>query len=200
MTHRVPLTLLLILSTDARPFFLVSEPALRRESFPRVAESRWGRLRARVHDAYESFKRRFDYQEIVCATLRHASSLTLVHPPDRSPDEVLGMLDDFLRERLARHRKWMIVDLILALPGTIMTPVPGPNIFFLYPAARALSHHFAVRGVGRVRELGPPPTRPDDLLGRVQNGLVALDDLGAEVKELERLYNVHRLRSLLEKI
>jgi hypothetical protein len=200
MTHRSPLTLMLLSTTAGRPYFLLGESAVRPAPAPSAGETRWRRLRARIHDAYESFKRRFDYQENVCATLRHASSLSLVHSPDVAPDEAQSALDAFLRERLLRHRKWRFVDMILALLGTLLTPLPGPNIFFLYPAARALSHHFAVRGVRRARELGPPPTRVDDRLVRIQNRLGALDDVGSEVEELERLYNIHRLRPLLEKI
>ena len=200
MTEHMPLTLLLLIRASGKSFFLVSEPPHEGEEADEIDQGWIARLRRQLHSAYDSLRRRFDYQENVCATLRHASSLRLVHPTSVTCEEALERLEGFFSEKVGKHGRWAIIDTIAALFGVLLTPVPGPNVFFLYPAVRALSHYFAKRGIQRSRALGVDGCDTAETLTKIQEALYNLDDIEAEVKELGATYNIHRLRSLLEQI
>ena len=200
MTPQFPLTLLLLIRSSAESFFLVSEPPFEEHGTDGTDQGWIAGLRVRLHSAYESLKRRFDYEENVCATLRHASSLRIVHPASVTCDEARKRLETFLLGRMGRHRRWAIIDAVVALFGVLLTPVPGPNVFFLYPAVRSLSHYFAMRGIRRSQVIGVSSCSTDETLTRIQEALYNLDGIEAEVKELGATYNIHRLRSLLEQI
>lgn len=200
MKDQTPLTLLLLVRDSGESFFLVSEPP---DDDPERDDPDRGwisRLRHRLHSAYESLRRRFDYQENVCATLRHASSLKLVHTASISCEEARKRLETFFEEKVGKHRRWTVIDAVVALFGVLLTPVPGPNVFFLYPAVRSLSHYLAMRGIRRSQALGISTCQTGEILAKVQGSLYDLDDIEAEVKELGATYNIDRLRSLLEQI
>ena len=200
MTLHAPLTLILLIRSSGESFFLISEPPVEGLGMAEPETGRIARLRYRLHTAYESLRRRFDYQENVCATLRHASSLRLVHPASISCEEARMRLNTFFSARIGKHRRWTFIDAIVALFGILLTPVPGPNVFFLYPAVRSLSHYLAMRGIQRAQSLGVSACDTEEALSRIQEGLYNLDDIEPEVKQLGTAYNIHRLRSLLEQI
>jgi hypothetical protein len=179
-------------------FFFVSEPYRPGLGTEEEQKGFIARLRFRLHTAYESLRRRFDYEENVCATLRFASVLTLRHPGQIDCSRAQAQLRAFLDGRHGKHRRWIIVDTVLALFGALLTPLPGPNIFFIYPAVRALSHYFALRGINNAGSLPEIACCEDDTLSRIQQNVRSLDAVAREVKELEEQYNIHRLMSLLE--
>ena len=53
------------------------------------------------------------------------------------------------RHQIFNHRFWMTGNGILASLGTLLTPIPGPNVFFLYLAVRGYSHYRARAGALR---------------------------------------------------
>ena len=198
MSHRVPLTLFVLDRSPDSMFFFVSEPYRPGLGTDEEQEGFLSRLRFRLHTAYESLRRRFDYEENVCGTLRFASELTLHHPGHIDCSKAQSQLRKFLDGRRGKHRRWVIVDTILALFGALLTPLPGPNIFFIYPAVRALSHYFALRGINNAGSFSEIACCEDDRLSRIQQNVGSLDAVDKEVKELEEQYNIHRLKSLLE--
>ena len=94
-------------------------------------------------------------------------------------------------------RKWFIVDAIGAGLGGILTPLPGPNVFFFYPAIRALGHYLVRKGAGHASRLllslnGEP------LIDRVEkSGLPDLGRVRGELKLLEERYSMDPLEELL---
>jgi len=181
-------------------FFVIGElPEVEPASSGTRAQGFRHRVKTAVKAAYNELRKRFDYQENVCAHLRHASTLCLVHSPRLSPDEAQARTRRFIQERIQKHRKWLIVDSVLALFGSLLTPLPGPNIFFFYPAARALSHYFAYKGTMKVSAVFPLRTKEDSRLKSVEENMQNLDAVEAEVQDLECTYNINRLRMLLEK-
>ncbi len=122
---------------------------------PAAGDSRWQRLKQQVVDAYRKLKDQFDYWEGLCADLRHADGVRVVHPSSLSADDAQKKLRDFFDSSYSKHGRWLVVDGVLAGLGAILTPIPGPNIFFFYPAVRALSHYFARAGAARASRLKP---------------------------------------------
>ncbi len=163
---------------------------------PVSPDTRWNRMRDSIHAAYQKFKERFDHNELVCGNLRHAESLQVVHQSGLSAVEVEKKLRRFLELRYSKHRRWLVVDFLLAVAGIVLTPLPGPNIFFFYPAARALAHYFAKTGAKKALQLSPQFV-PEPLIDCVQGRLERLDEVQEAIQELERRYDVESLGSQL---
>jgi hypothetical protein len=183
MSKLHPVTVLLLHNLRGEPVFLASgRPPAAAPAAPEPS-GRLARLREAVYDAYNSLSHRFDHHENFCAQLRHASEIHLLHPDTLGWQQAQQEFQDFLDRRLAKHRRWRLLNALTAAAGALLTPIPGPNVFFFYPAARMLGHHFARSGA---------------LLTRLEQHQQTLDEVDAEVKELEEHYRIHQLRRVLE--
>ena len=141
--------ILLLFERNGTDFFVVEKRKRHASEDPGPDQGAFQKIRSQVRAAYQRIRHKFDYQENVCSALRHADSVRLVHAASLNQKDVEARFRNFLLFREKKHRRWMIVDGVLALFGSLLTPIPGPNIFFLYPAVRALSHYLAFRGVRR---------------------------------------------------
>jgi len=155
------------------------------------------KLKHRIRSAYEKIRHKFDYQENVCSTLRHAESLKLIHPESLDAREVERRFRAFLDFRERKHRRWMIIDGVLALLGSVLTPIPGPNVFFLYPAVRTLSHYLALRGVRKAQNLKMLALEAESVIDRIQLSIDRLESVENEIRDLERRFDLRGLKSLL---
>ncbi len=190
------MNLLVFHSPDGEAHF-----ALQRVDRPDSAEllggNRWRRLRSRIVGGYRRLRQHFAYQERMLGRLRHAQHLSVYHAVGLEPDRVEKELLKHLRAGHRKHTKWFIVDAIVAGFGGILAPLPGPNVFFFYPAIRAMGHYLARKGVGHAFRLslsfdGEP------LIDRVQEaGLPDLDRVRSELKLLEERYSMDPLDELL---
>lgn len=200
MTKTYPVFVLLLRPPSGDPLFVAGgKPPVIQDSAPRLEpEGRLARIKQVALSAYESLSHRFDHQENTCAHFRHASELQLIHPDTLDWQQALDEFQGFLKRRQGKHRRWRVINLVVALLGGLLTPLPGPNVFFFYPAARLLGHHFALSGIVRANRLGVASVRGDPLLTRLEQCHQTLDEVDAEVKELEEHYRTHQLRRVLE--
>jgi hypothetical protein len=188
---------LLLFNRQGEDYFVV-EP--RKHDPAEIQASNLGtfqRIKYQVRAAYRKIRHKFDYQENVCSTLRHAPSLRLVHPASYDRDEVRERFRSFLQFRERKHRRWMIIDGVLALLGSLLTPIPGPNVFFLYPAVRTLSHYLALRGVRKSQSLKLLTFEAESVIDRIQQNLKNLDNVEKEIRELENRFDLQDLKNLL---
>lgn len=155
------------------------------------------RLKARVYKSYAALQERFDYQEKLCSQLRHASELEIYYPASWTKVKAGDRFRKFLRYRLRKHSGWLCVDALLALLGVGMTLLPGPNVFFLYPAIRSLSHYLARKGVLHALGLNSISFRAEPRIDAVQNQPVSLSGIDETLRELEECYNLKNLKSQL---
>ena len=183
------ISILLFLKKD-RPFFIScqTEPAwgFRLNRLPGPVS----RLVAKILNAYSKFKENFDPQEIVCSTLRFSDRVTIVHPAEISSGDAAEAYRLFLNASGRKHGFWMVLDAILASLGGLLTPLPGPNLFFFYPAARAVSHYFARKGVNTAKAHDKKDFTTNPLLDNIQNSITDLDAADVEIAELEAMYHV----------
>lgn len=203
---------LIILDEEQKDLFIISD----RTDDLTLAKPRgtgfFTRVLHKVQKAYAALEKRFDYQENVCATLRHASRLLVLHSTDLASDEAAVRFIQFLDRCQRKHSRWFWIDFVLALLGSLLTPIPGPNVFFLYPAARSLGHYFALNGAKRARHLlESTQTRKarqrevvsykvESRLNRIKGRLSRLDEVNQEIEELQELYGFSKLRALLERL
>ena len=168
------------------------------DSLPSVSGSgRWARIKESVRRAYENLRKRLDYQERLCSQMRHTIELEVYHPSNLNTAEARDKLLEFLRQRHRKHSRWLLIDALLAVLGIFLMPVPGPNVFFFYPAARTLGHYLAREGAKRVLSLDTLSFHSDSLMDRVQSNQACLESVRDALEQLERRYNMERLEPLL---
>ena len=58
-----------------------------------------------------------------------------------------------LKGQQVKHLVWLLVDgsitLVVVMLAPVLVPIPGPNVFFYYPALRLASHYRAMAGARR---------------------------------------------------
>lgn len=188
--------LLVRLGTD-RTRFVGADPFI-----PRPADSVPGgfqRVKAQVAAAYHLMRNRFQPEENLCANLNLARSVQLLHAPNLPCPTAQSLFQQFLQHRKRFHRKWLLIDGVLALLGLLLTPIPGPNVFALYPAVRGFSHLQAYRGASETLHHGVSSCSEEPLLARLEQGLREGHAPADVLIELERKYNLRGLEKLLEK-
>jgi hypothetical protein len=178
-------------------FFVTGERKHRPAETESSEQGTLEKLKHRVRSAYGKIRHKFDYQENVCSALRHAETLRLVHPESLKQQEAENQFRGFLDSRERKHKRWMIIDGVLALFGSLLTPIPGPNVFFLYPAVRALSHYLALRGVRQAQRLKLLTFEAESVIDRIQLNLERLDNVESEIRELEDRFDLRNLKSIL---
>ena len=136
---------------SGRPLFYFEEHSTAEpESEPDEAEgTRLQRLRRLLERSYEKLKSRFPVAERLCSHLRFHESVRLHVPDAISEAEAQRLFLGFLRKCVTKHGVWFLIDCLLALAGSALVWVPGPNVFFFYPALRALAHYHAQSGARR---------------------------------------------------
>ena len=191
------MNLLVFRSPDGRTHFV-----LQQVDRPDPAETQggnwWTRLRSRVVDGYQRLRQHFAYQERVLGQLRHAEQLSVYHAVSFEPDRVERDLLKHLRVSHGKHTRWFILDTIVAGLGAILTPLPGPNIFFFYPTIRALGHYLARKGARHAGRL-PRSINGEPLIDKIEeSGVTDFERVADELKLLEKRYSMDPLLELLE--
>jgi len=113
--------------------------------------------RRRLERAVEWIRRRGGVQEKVLRELREPERVEVIHPARLSEREAREIWRGRLEALVRRHRRWLIVDGSLLPLSALAALVPGPNVWFVYLAWRALAHHRTARG--GVRALDELPVR-----------------------------------------
>ena len=163
-----------------------------------TGSGRWSRIKKGVYQTYRRLMDRVDYHERLCSQLRHASDLQVVHPSAIDSVEAQDRLRDFLRSCYSKHSRWVGIDAILAIVvGIPLMPLPGPNIFFFYPAARTLGHYLARKGAQHALNCDNLSFHSEPLIDQVQNHLQDLGTMQDTLAELVERYHLPDLERLL---
>ena len=118
------------------------------------------RLIRAVRDGYYELQNRLDPMERVFKRMRHAGPMRVHFSSSLTEPEAEARLKSLLAGQRNRHGAWMIFDGLLAL-GTLplapfLVPIPGPNVFFYYPAPEDLQSLVGLaRSPGRVQAHAP---------------------------------------------
>ncbi len=158
----------------------------------------WLRLQSRIRNGYRRLRQQFAYQERMLGRLRHADRLSVFHAVGRDSARVEKDLRKHLRVGYSKHSTWLVVDAALALLGGLLAWLPGPNIFFFYPAIRALGHYLARKGASRAGQV-ELSFSIEPLIDRVEEaGPSSLEPVRDELGQLEKRYSMDPLEELLE--
>ncbi len=190
------ITLLLFIK-KGKPFFIASQPDVAESTIKSSLPEPVLRLKEKILGFYDKFKERFDPQENVCSVLRFSDRITVVHPESIPEAEAGEIFENFLSHSGKKHTVWMLIDSILALMGGILTPLPGPNLFFFYPAARVISHYFARKGISTAKALSKKDFTMNSLLDTIQENLTDLENVENEIGNLEESSRCKHILRLL---
>ncbi len=159
--------------------------------------TRWSRLQDRIRTTYRRLEERFDYNERLCSALRQVPELKVRHSTRMDSEAARKLLHRFFVRQRLKHSAWLKVDVVLAGLGSILTPIPGPNIFFFYPAIRAFGHYTALRGARDAGRLVRLSFAPEPLIDQVQSNLDQIEKLRPLLVQLEQQYNLTDLERRL---
>ncbi len=163
-----------------------------------TGSGRWSRIKKGVYQTYRRLMDRVDYHERLCSQLRHATDLQVYHPASIDSAEAQDRLRDFLKSCYSKHSRWIGIDAILAIVvGIPLIPLPGPNIFFFYPAARTLGHYLARRGAKHALRCDNLVFRSEPLIDQVQSHLQDLKMVQDLLGELAARYHLQDLKKIL---
>ena len=169
-----------------------------------TGSGRWSRIKKGVYQTYGKLMDRVDYHERLCSQLRHATDIQVYHPSSINSAEAQDRLSAFLKSCYSKHSRWVGIDAILAIVvGIPLIPLPGPNIFFFYPAARTLGHYLARVGARHALHCDNLVFRSEPLIDQVQTHLQDLEtvpDLLEELVERYQLQSLEKILTLLGKI
>ncbi len=113
---------------------------------------RWvGRVTRTGYRLYQKLEDRIDPLERMIKALNGSDSFRVRYATSGLAE---NQFRDFLRGQLVKHTAWLFVDAALTTVAVafawVLVPIPGPNIFFYYPALRLMSHYRAMTGARRV--------------------------------------------------
>lgn len=163
----------------------------------------WGtglsRLIGAVREGYYELQNRLDPMEQVFKLMRHAGPMRMHFSSSLSESEARARLKSLLVRQRNRHGAWMIFDGLLALGmvplAPFLVPIPGPNLFFYYPALRTFSHWLAWQGVlAGLRHMPPQLTAREEIAG-LENaiGHKGIPDSRAEIQDLSSRLKLEQL-------
>lgn len=155
----------------------IDEPPLREEEA--LAARRHGRIRRWLHGkrskllddldrsrgivgrtlggVWARLQRLISPDESLLRELRRSGHLVIDHPARLSAGAVREDWTTYLASRQVKHRKWLIVDAILAPLSIVLGPLPGPNVVCYWLFYRSVTHFMAHRGAARA-STGKLPT------------------------------------------
>jgi len=158
------------------------------------------RWKAQIRRGYFKLAERFNHEELTCAHLRHAQGLAVRHSARQPSEAVEKKFRQFLNMRYSKHGRWFWIDAVLAFFGIFLMFLPGPNVFFFYPAIRSLGHYHARNGAKNVLSLESFSYHPEPLIDEVQEKLHDLDATTGAVEQLEKRYGFENLKKLLTQL
>ncbi len=190
------MNLLLFESLSGRVYPVLEFPTRTATSAPRESVEP-DSLKTKLYRGYQKLEERLDYHELLCSTLRQADRLRILHGSEHEQGEIKRRLATFFTRARRKHGRWLLVDITLALLGSLLTPIPGPNVFFLYPAIRAYGHYCARKGVIHYQKLGMIQFETEALIDQVQSQIDQPEVIRPVVKRLEDRYNLVNLEERL---
>lgn len=133
--------------------------------------------------------------------LRGKARVVANHPDDVTFDEVLPIAHRLLRSDYERHRRWLVVDVIILIVSGLLALVPGPNVLAYFFAFRVVGHWLSMRGAQQGLRAAVWSGRPCPELARLR-GIVhaAPAARAARLHEVATRLGLERLPRFVERM
>jgi hypothetical protein len=102
-----------------------------------------------LSQAISWMRRGVDPSEPLLYALRTTPQIEILFTPQAGPRRTRRYLRRFLTGRLAAHRLGLLLNVALLPLTALLTPLPGPNVFFFWNAYRLLAHLLCGSGASR---------------------------------------------------
>ncbi len=151
---------------------------------------RWlGRVTRTAHHYYQKLEDKIDPLERMIKAINCPDQLKIHHSPDARPESPFRAL---LRWQQIKHLVWLLVDgsitLVVVALAPVLVPIPGPNVFFYYPALRLASHYRAMTGARRALDQNLVTFNGLPELARLEENFQAArskSDIGRAARDVE---------------
>lgn len=153
------------------------------------------RIKRTLKKGYQTLEAKLPIEERLCSHLRRHDHVKLYVPSHVSSDAATKLFLSFLKNCVKTHRRWLLADGVLAAMGAALVWIPGPNVFFFYPAFRALGHYYAQAGGGKHGEPSSLIVLPCALLDDFPN--LPVPEMMARSREIERRFGFNQLVNFL---
>ena len=170
------------------------------KTIPDQTLGQWAKIKARAYRIYWKLTKKFDYHENLCARVGTVTALDIYHPYKMDSISAREEFHKFLKTQYSKHSRWLLITSILAFFGAFLTPIPGPNIFFFYPAARTLGHYLARKGARQLLAMPDVSFRKDPLIDQVWENVEDPQELLQLLVKIEKRYNIEDLESTLARL
>jgi len=189
----------ILFETTSRRLYPIAQTSVREDRPVETPTGYLGKLKLKLRSAYETIEERLNHEERFRACLRHATHLQVLHRSSDTSVEAEKRFRQFLRLGYSKHSRWFWVDAVLAFFGTFLMFLPGPNIFFFYPAIRSFGHYQARNGAQNALNLSEIAFNSEPLVDEIQAHLHDLESVADAIQQLETRYQLADLkRSLLQ--
>jgi len=190
----------ILFETSSRRLYPIGEHLICEDRSVTVSTGHWAGLKNKVRTAYEMVEERLNHEERFLSCLRHAARLHVVYRVSEASETAEKRFRQFLRLGYSKHSRWFWVDAVLAFLGIFLMFLPGPNIFFFYPAIRSFGHYQARSGARNALNLSDINWTPEPLVDEIQHHLHDLGCVVSAIRELETRYQVDDLKRSLQKL
>jgi hypothetical protein len=103
-------------------------------------------------------------------SLRRETRVRLVHPDDLGAEQVLALVRRLLQVDYERHRRWFVIDgLLAAITGPLFFFIPGPNLVAYVFTFRFVGHWLSMRGAARGKDVITWTPAPDARLTELRS-------------------------------
>jgi len=130
---------------ESRNWFLTKLVAISL-NIRRAIEEAQSPLMVKVRQGLKYLESRIDSAERMMMQMRKRKLIEIVYPASLKDQLVRRRFIRFVRRRTRHHTRWLAINVLLLPLTAIMTPIPGPNIFFGWNAFRVISHYLAREG------------------------------------------------------
>lgn len=133
--------------------------------------------------------------------LRGKARVVASHPDDVSFEEVLPIAHRLLRKDYERHRRWLVVDVIILVISGVLALVPGPNVLAYFFAFRVVGHWLSMRGAQQGLGSAAWSGRPCPELTRLRGVVDAAPaERAARLHEVAARLGLERLPRFVERM
>ncbi len=187
----------ILFETSTRRLYPILQRMVREDQPVPAATGYWGRMKEWVQTGYQQIKERLNHEELFCACLRHATYLQVIYSASDTSESAEKRFRQFLRLGYSKHSRWFWVDAVLAFFGIFLMFLPGPNIFFFYPAIRSFGHYQARSGARNALSFSDIAFKSEPLVAEIQDHLHDLESVVGAIQQLETKYQVDDLKRFL---
>jgi hypothetical protein len=163
-----------------------------------------GRVLKAGHDYYVRLEDRIDPVERVLKAVACSAALNLYYAPSADEAEIRARFSAMLRKQRIKHTFWLCVDSLIGSVVIVFTPIlapiPGPNVFFYYPALRVLSHYRALKGARQGLSAIPVEFMRMPELAELESNLRASEIDNSAVRAFAEKLQIPGLARFLERL